>query len=174
LLGVSRQSKADCQSYEGNYQAFFHYLLQRGACRTEICRGISHVARNIRVADGGKNSPFGQGSLGEKTLDPFSRSKSIKELPVPYWPRVVSHRGIDLLNRALEKYRLGQSEPIFVGGKLRGIPSPKSERAGRAWNPTAALLTACNVLAFLQRSPSTEPCFLSVTNQRTQGLQLFF
>jgi predicted RNase H-like HicB family nuclease len=48
----------------------------------------------------------------------------MKELPVPYWSRVVSHRGIDLLNRALEKYRLGQSEPIFVGqiAEQQGLP----------------------------------------------------
>jgi hypothetical protein len=90
---------------------------------------------------------------------------------VPYWSRVVSHRGIDLLNRALEKYRLGQSEPIFEGGKLRGIPSPKSDCVGRKWISTTSLLTACNVLAFLQRSPSTEPCFLSVTNQRLYGFE---
>src|SRR5215471_16421218 len=62
-----------------------------------------------------RTAPLVRGRWATKTLHPFSRSKSMKELPVPYWSRVVSHRGIDVLNRALEKYRLGQSEPIFCG-----------------------------------------------------------
>ena len=62
----------------------------------------------------------------------------MKELPVPYWSRVVSHRVIDVLNRALEKYRLGQSEPIFVGGKFTRKRSPKDEKnADRVPNCTS-------------------------------------
>jgi hypothetical protein len=38
---------------------------------------------------------------------------------------------------------------------------PKSGRVRRTWIPTTSLLTACSVLAFLQRRPSTEPCFLA-------------
>ena len=49
---------------------------------------------------------------------------------MPYWSRVVSHRGIDVLNRAAEKYRLGQSEPIFVGRKLTRNTVAK-KRAGQ-------------------------------------------
>ena len=81
----------------------------------------------------------------------------MKELPVPYWSRVVSHRGIDVLNRALEKYRLRQSETIFVGGKLRGIPSPKSERVRRTWIPINSLVTFGPALPFARRS-ARESC----------------
>ena len=85
------------------------------ACRTEICRGISHVAKNIRVADGGKNSTFGPGSLGYKNIGPLFPIEVNERASCAVLVAGCFTRGIDVLNRALEKYRLGQSEPIFCG-----------------------------------------------------------
>ena len=44
-----------------------------------------------------RTAPLVRGRWATKTLDPCSQSKSMKELPVPYWSRVVSHRGIDVI-----------------------------------------------------------------------------
>src|ERR1700747_3355579 len=88
LLGVSRQSKADCQTYEGNYQAFFHYLLPRGLVVQRSAAGFLTSPGTSVSPMAERTAPLVRGRWATKTLDSFSRSKSMKELPVPYWSRV--------------------------------------------------------------------------------------